>query len=407
MSGIRQRASFLLIVSAIVTICSCLPQILLPTRYPVAFDPAIRSLANDLMSQVEYNREIINVGQGANVLIDPFFDADTNEVPVVSSNIEKIISDESYQNFNDLKLERMTSKNLREADYIMNGAIHLRPYRVGREKNPEKYYHISASVVNLKTGRVIGHSEVWVSNYALDTAATKIYQDSPIYPKDKSSDGAIAIAKSGFGAPAENSYYNSLETMAILTEAGTAYESGDYKHALDLFTKASQREDGQLMRTYAGLYSVYRKLGQAEKTDSAFLKLLSISVKKYKIITVKFLFNVNSVDFWKDEELTKQYESWLRIMGEYFYQSSFCLHIIGHCSKTGSGEYNNRLSMQRALRIQNLLEPSFPTIKQRSETIGKGYMENIKGLGTDDERDAVDRRVDFIILDCDILKLES
>jgi len=42
----------------------------------------------------------------------------------------------------------------------------------------------------------------------------------------------------------------------------------------------------------------------------------------------------------------------------------------------------------------------FPDIAEKSKIIGKGFRENIVGLGTDDARDAIDRRVEFIVVDC-------
>jgi hypothetical protein len=42
----------------------------------------------------------------------------------------------------------------------------------------------------------------------------------------------------------------------------------------------------------------------------------------------------------------------------------------------------------------------YRSIKQKTETYGMGFSENIKGLGTDDGRDAIDRRVEFKIVEC-------
>jgi hypothetical protein len=37
---------------------------------------------------------------------------------------------------------------------------------------------------------------------------------------------------------------------------------------------------------------------------------------------------------------------------------------------------------------------------QKSRAIGKGFEENLVGSGTDDLRDAIDRRVEFVVIDC-------
>jgi hypothetical protein len=50
--------------------------------------------------------------------------------------------------------------------------------------------------------------------------------------------------------------------------------------------------------------------------------------------------------------------------------------------------------------VQQRLLVDMPTLAKRSATVGKGSRENIIGLGTDDARDALDRRVEFKVIDC-------
>jgi outer membrane protein OmpA-like peptidoglycan-associated protein len=129
--------------------------------------------------------------------------------------------------------------------------------------------------------------------------------------------------------------------------------------------------------------------------------------------------------------------------------------IVGHASHTGTAEYNYDLSARRAgsvavkllqkiepnsadvetslellggdLRHENssvvnlLISGGFPATwnayhfrnnivgfqavsgaASRLSIIGKGYDENIIGSGTDDEQDAVDRRVEFRPVHCEM-----
>jgi hypothetical protein len=61
---------------------------------------------------------------------------------------------------------------------------------------------------------------------------------------------------------------------------------------------------------------------------------------------------------------------------------------------------NDRLSLQRAISIRDLLDMDAPGLAHKSRVAGLGYRENIIGTGTDDSRDAVDRRVEFKVIDC-------
>ncbi len=392
---------FILLV-CLLPLFSCLMAQVRPAQLkegPMPFISAIQFLAQDLMAQVIKDRGILLLA-GTSVVIDPFADADTNEVLRVSRRVEEIMIEEITQHFKTIDLTKMTLDNLRGADYVMNGTIRLDVFKPDHQPYGKMYYQVSASAINLKTGKVVGRSDVWISDRNLDYLPTQIYEDSPMYLKDPPSEGSVEIATGPVGAPANRAYYDALETMAILMEAEMAYEIGDYTTALTLLNTVAGRSDGQLMKTYAGLYSVWRRLGRMDMAEDAFGNLLSISVEKNHTLTVKFLFDVNSVEFWKDPELKRQYEIWIQQIGTYFHDSPYCLRIVGHCSRTGTETYNDNLSFARAYRIQQLLRPYFPDIQERSEAMGKGFKETIKGIGTDDERDAIDRRVEFMLIDC-------
>lgn len=371
---------------------------------PADIEPAIRSLTRNLMLQVKNDRGLegfLPVEENIRVIIDPFVDTYNNEIPRSSRKIENIMLVEVEENFKSIDLERMTSANLPQTDYVMNGNIRLEAYQPSETAEPKPCYRVSASVVNLGTGVIIAHSEVRISDKDLDYRPIPIHEDSPMYPQDSVLKSSAAIASGSVGMQADKNYYESLEVVAILTEAETAYENADYEAALSLLQQAAERPDGQMMKTYAGLYSTYRKLERMEMAEEAFAKLLSVSVEKNKLMTVKFLFAVNAVNFWEDPDLKNQYQVWLRQIGRYFAKSPHCLRIVGHCSKTGTEKYNDKLSLERAIRIQELMKSEFPDIIARSKAEGRGFRETIKGIGTDDERDAVDRRVEFFVTECD------
>jgi outer membrane protein OmpA-like peptidoglycan-associated protein len=76
------------------------------------------------------------------------------------------------------------------------------------------------------------------------------------------------------------------------------------------------------------------------------------------------------------------------------------MNLVGHTSRTGSVPYNDRLSLQRATYIKQRLEKEAPQLASRTRASGMGFRENLVGTGTDDARDALDRRVEFKISEC-------
>jgi len=58
------------------------------------------------------------------------------------------------------------------------------------------------------------------------------------------------------------------------------------------------------------------------------------------------------------------------------------------------------LSRQRAEAVRQMLERDNRALATRLTSTGVGSREALVGLGTDDSRDALDRRVEFRVVDC-------
>ena len=74
--------------------------------------------------------------------------------------------------------------------------------------------------------------------------------------------------------------------------------------------------------------------------------------------------------------------------------------VVGHTSETGTEAVNDALSLKRALFIRQRLGAESPEFASRMKAQGMGSRQNIVGSGTDDVVDALDRRVEFAIVDC-------
>lgn len=66
----------------------------------------------------------------------------------------------------------------------------------------------------------------------------------------------------------------------------------------------------------------------------------------------------------------------------------------------GEDAFNQRLSQKRAQWIQKQMSQFFPAIINRSHIMSKGSQETIVGTTPDSAENAIDRRVEFHIVDC-------
>jgi outer membrane protein OmpA-like peptidoglycan-associated protein len=115
---------------------------------------------------------------------------------------------------------------------------------------------------------------------------------------------------------------------------------------------------------------------------------------------VKFLFNPGSTEFWSDPKVNGPYGLWLRQIARQASAAKVCMNVVGHTSHTGSEQTNDRLSQARATVIKQKLDAEAADLTARTKASGMGWRENIIGTGTDDVSDALDRRVEFKIINC-------
>jgi outer membrane protein OmpA-like peptidoglycan-associated protein len=153
------------------------------------------------------------------------------------------------------------------------------------------------------------------------------------------------------------------------------------------------------LRVLNGLYLANTQLGRTEDAEKAFAKIVALGLATNSL-SVKFLFKPGSTDFIADPKVSGPYNTWLRLVAREVAASKACLNIIGHTSRTGTEPYNDRLSLQRAITIQRKIEASASETAGRLVSVGVGFRENLVGSGTDDLRDALDRRVEFKVRSC-------
>jgi len=363
----------------------------------VPFEQGVDTLAVRLLKQIDQDRRAGNVSEPVDVMLIPFTDADSGQVPEISRRIETIFFETGSAKFKRLKLARLTYQNIASADYIISGTIGLKAYPPNGGRSTAKRYQINTEARRRAAADRVGQGSIWIADQDLNYTPTAIFRDSPLYLKGS----RLSPPEKRPDTPAPQSAEVTLETMAIQIEGRMAYEKGDYEAARKLFNLAAERRDGQDLGTYAGLYLANHKLGRDTEADAAFRKVVAISVEKHRYLTVKYLFEVDSVDFVDRTGLKERYDAWVRHIGDYFQDTSHCLLIVGHASRTGTVAYNQQLSLARAEAIRERLAQTFPAVNARSTVEGRGFRQNIVGTGTDDERDELDRRVELFIVDCE------
>src|SRR5256886_11410612 len=138
---------------------------------------------------------------------------------------------------------------------------------------------------------------------------------------------------------------------ALISEGSKLYEAGSYAEAVRYYESAAARPEGQQLRVLNGLYLANTQLGRTDDAEKAFAKIVALGLATNSL-SVKFLFKPGSLDFLADPKVSGPYNTWLRLVEREVAASKACLNIVGHTSHTGTEQFNERLSLQRAVTIQ-------------------------------------------------------
>jgi outer membrane protein OmpA-like peptidoglycan-associated protein len=260
-------------------------------------------------------------------------------------------------------------------------------------------FKINVSLTDLRTGFVIAQAVARVRPTGIDETPTKFFRDSPALSKDRAIEGQIKTAQASVGSEADGLYLARLPVGALIAEGDSHYEAGRCDEALKYYSAAASQPEGQQLHVLNGLYLCQAQLGQLDAAKTTFGRIVSLGIATNNL-AVKFLFRPGSTDFIADPKINASYPMWLMQIAKETSDARVCLSVVGHTSKTGSEQYNDRLSLQRGAAIQRNLETMVPAIAGRLRPVGMGSRENVVGTGSDDMRDALDRRVEFKVRGC-------
>lgn len=363
---------------------------------PVPFEESIARAGQDLFAQAR-----AQLGNEPRALVvDPLIDANTGAQTVstqrMGTQLESIVKTKQPS----WSVRPLTRQALASQPLLLIGT--LTPVNVERAVDtPPDAFRVWLTLIDLRTGKVIAKQIDRATVGSVNPEPLKYYRDSPTWHKDKTVLGYINSCQinTRIGDPADPDYLARLPAAAVVNEAIMAYSDGKIPVANKLYKEAEVLADPGDLRVLNGLYLTSWQLGQKDEARQAFSKLVDSGLE-LKRLPVKILFQPGTTNFNQVGDLPQQYQLWLASLAQQTGKASACVRIVGHTSRTGSARVNEALSKRRAEAVQKLLESSNRSLTTKLSASGVGSREALVGLGTDDQRDALDRRVEFRVIDC-------
>ncbi len=356
---------------------------------PVPFEQALLNAATDLFTKAKMPDGSPMPSQ---LVIDPLIDGMTGIQSVATRSMERRIVDvvkRSYTNFN---VQPFTTAAVAKSPVVLVGTF--TPISL-KTDGPRDAFRVCLALLDLKSGKIISKGFARATMEGIDHTPVSYFNDSPVWTNDPAT---LAYIKSCQGTkagdPISQAYADRVLSAAFLSDAINAYEDKRYGESLELYKTALSTPGGDQLRAYNGLYLANLKLKRKQPAAEAFAKVVDFGLANEKL-AVKFLFRPGSNQLWSDQKAKTPYAMWLKTIAEKAASRNACLEIVGHSSSTGPEPINLRLSAIRAEYIKDRLESNAPGIAKRLISNGVGSKEPLIGTGSDDARDALDRRVEF------------
>jgi outer membrane protein OmpA-like peptidoglycan-associated protein len=370
---------------------------------PIKFEDAVARAGAQLFQDAK-----AELGDEARpVVVDPLIDANTGAQTESTEQMGKNLESVLKNRHSSWQVKPLTRQTLAAQPLLLIGT--LTPVNIERsiDKQPDAF-RIWLTLIDLRTNRVVAKQLDRSTVDSVNAKPLRYFSDSPTWHKDKTVSGYINSCQvnTKIGDKADPEYIARLPAAAVINEAMMAYNvaaESDSKDKLRvanrLYKEAEPLADPGDLRVLNGLYLTSWQLGERDQAKQAFGKIVASGLEAKKL-PIKLLFKPGGTTFNSVGDLATQYQIWLSALAQEAGNVPACVKIVGHTSRTGSASINEKLSLRRAEAVAKLLEDRNRTLSTRLSVGGSGSREALVGLGTDDVRDALDRRVEFRVVDC-------
>lgn len=393
MTTISTRWAQALFLSAVTLLAAgCATPQASSSKTELPFDEAVAKATDGLVMQTQ--GFVASMSGKRGVMVDPMIDAGSAQQTVATQMLQDRVTERMTSKFDSLEVMPFQGANLGKARYLLTGT--MTRLAVDQPRGPMQ---INLALTELSSGNVVAQSSSVTRDEGLDHTPLPYYRDTPMPTKDRVIEGYIRTTATPPGQRADAYYLERIAVAPAIKDATSAYNAERYQDAFAQYSAASGTPTGDQLRVLNGIYLSSAKLGRTAEAQEAFGKLVAYGIANQQL-GVKFLFNPNTTVFWSETKISGAYPMWLHEIAKASADAKVCMDIIGHTSHTGSVAFNDTLSMQRARYIQQRLVGESTALGDRTTPSGRGFRENIIGSGTDDAVDALDRRVEFKIVNC-------
>ncbi|HEV7578462.1 MAG TPA: OmpA family protein [Caldimonas sp.] len=366
-----------------------------PALVAVPFADAVARAGERLLQDAQ-----ASLGSGPRELvIDPLIDASTGQQTNGTVQMGAQLAGLITRRVPNWNVQPLTRAALANRPLLLIGTLTAINTKSAKDENADAF-RVCLALTDLRTGKLVAKRADRAQLATVDAEPTPLFRDSPTWALDSTAQAYIKSCQgSAAGDPIAPGYLQRLPAAAVINEAMIAFAADKPADAYRLYREARSVADPGDLRVLNGLYTTSWKTGRKKEAAETFGKIVGIGLDAKKL-PIKMFFNPGTTTLLQSADLQAQYAVWLQEVASQVGARETCLRVVGHTSRTGDPAANDVLSQKRAAVIKQSLERQNRKVAPRIGADGVGSREVIVGLGTDDLRDALDRRVEFRTVDC-------
>ena len=341
-----------------------------------------------------------SLGSGArDLVIDPPVDASTGQPTQGAVQMAAQLAGLITRRVPAWNVQPLTRAGLASRPLLLIGTLTAINSRDAKDENAD-VFRICVALADLATGKLVAKRVDRATLATVDAEPTSLVRDSPTWALDPTTQAYIESCQGGSAGDAlVPAYLRRLPAAAMVNEAALAFADNKPAEAYRLYREARGVAERDDLRVLNGLYATGWKSGRKKEAAETFGRIVAIGLETRRL-PIKMFFVPGTTTLLPAPDLQAQYAVWLQEIANQVGARETCLRVIGHTSRTGDRAANVVLSQKRAAVIKSALERVDKALAPRLSAVGVGSREIIIGLGTDDLRDALDRRVEFRTVDC-------
>ncbi|MEO7117073.1 MAG: OmpA family protein [Caldimonas sp.] len=377
-------------------------EVAVPVAPSPAAPPAAAAFADAVARAGELLLREAQASHGAahrDLVIDPLIDAATGQQTHATVQMGAQLAGLITRRAPAWDVQTLTRSSLASQPLLLIGTLTPVNSKGARDENAD-VFRICLALADLKTGKLVAKRADRALGATVDAEPMPLYRDSPTWTLDATTRAYIQSCEAGeAGDAVAPAYLQRLKAAAAINEAMIAYADNKTGDAYKLYGEARGLAAPDDLRVLNGLYTTSWKTGRKKEAAETFDRIVGVGLDARRL-PIKLFFTPGTTTLLQSGDLPAQYALWLHEVSTLMAARDTCLRVVGHTSRTGDPTANDVLSQKRAAVIKHSLERQNRKLASRITADGVGSREILIGLGTDDARDALDRRVEFSVVDC-------